>query len=90
MTLRNSDLQSVSDLDSIRNSCDVYIFNMKTNHKTFALASVPAITQNLDTAFEDVFESVSLEINTDREIFNPPFKKTVVLPKLEIGSEGGV
>ena len=24
MTLRNSDLQSVSDLDSIRNSCDVY------------------------------------------------------------------
>ena len=24
MTLRNSDLQSVSDLDSIRNSCNVY------------------------------------------------------------------
>ena len=25
MTLRSSDLQSDSDLDSIRNSCDVYL-----------------------------------------------------------------
>ena len=63
---------------------------MKNKHKTIALPSVPTITQNLDIASEEVFESVSLEINTDREIFNPQFKKTVLLPKLEIGSEGGV
>ena len=29
MTLRSGDLQSDSDLDSIRNSCDVYRFNAK-------------------------------------------------------------
>ena len=29
MTLRSSDLQSDSDLDSIRNSCDVYISHSK-------------------------------------------------------------
>ena len=63
---------------------------MKTNHKTIVLPSVPTITQNLDIAFEEVVESVSLEINMERVIFNPLFKKTVVLPKLEIGSEGGV
>ena len=28
MTLRSSDLQSDSDLDSIRNSCDVFFKNM--------------------------------------------------------------
>ena len=28
MTLRNSDLQSVSDLDSIRNSCDVFLLTV--------------------------------------------------------------
>ena len=32
MTLRSSDLQSVSDLDSIRNSCDVLFHTCVQNH----------------------------------------------------------
>ena len=36
MTLRSSDLQSDSDLDSIRNCCDVSVFSIrvKINHKS--------------------------------------------------------
>ena len=34
MTLRSSDLQSDSDLDSIRNSCDVFIFKWITEMKS--------------------------------------------------------
>ena len=37
MTLRNSDLQSVSDLDSIRNSCDV---SFKSSHIYFDYLTV--------------------------------------------------
>ena len=36
MTLRSSDLQSDSDLDSIRNSCDVFVtFATKVPYSTF-------------------------------------------------------
>ena len=37
MILRNSDLQSVSDLDSIRNSCDVFF---KSSHIYFGYFTV--------------------------------------------------
>ena len=43
MTLRSSDLQADSDLDSIRNSCDVFIEIMK-NVEADSKAAVP---QNL-------------------------------------------
>ena len=40
MTLRSSDLQSDSDLDSIRNSCDVFLQTMETKPTSNFLVNI--------------------------------------------------
>ena len=37
MTLRSSDLESDSDLDSIRNSCDILMKSMFSNNEKLSL-----------------------------------------------------
>ena len=45
MTLRISDLQSDSDLDSIRNSCDVFLRKYDSLFKMLSRAEVPEVTR---------------------------------------------
>ena len=45
MTLRSSDLQSDSDLDSIRNSCDVFLRKYDSLFKMLSRAEVPEVTR---------------------------------------------
>ena len=52
MTLRSSDLQSDSDLDSIRNSCDVF-----ANHYQIRLISMPTLACVCFFFYDDIFSN---------------------------------
>ena len=86
MTLRSSDLQSDGDLDSIRNSCDVYKLK-QTNHKknlyapTFVLLtkkiSFSQGNKSRRTTQTSYFEEVNGEIFLEKHVYLFFFLKTL-------------
>ena len=66
MTLRSSDLQSDSDLDSIRNSCDVLVFEHFPVFQGGCLGILMALQANLPpSASPDIikWKEILLKIN---------------------------
>ena len=52
MTLRSSDLQSDSDLDSIRNSCDVFYHNVQEEKTRIGISVWPRHLSGITAALQ--------------------------------------
>ena len=89
MTLMVSDWQSESDLDSIRNSCDVFFFKFlsssESNNKSWDQLTFQGSLPNFSRTCLDILLLINL--NSDNKLLQGPFTLCVANNTLVIFSE---